>query len=332
MGFYESAVGVATIVGPLLGGVLIDYWDWPSVFVVLGLVAGLGGWLSITSIPVQDTSVQLPTFDWRGALSLTAAILLLLVGVTRRLPVALVAGGLIFMMWLRLARRASQPFADPTIFGNSRFVSAALAAMLRMLLGIAVLTALPLFLEDVQHYSTPQVGLILPIYSLFLFLGSQPGGLWSDHAGARSPSVAGFAMMTVGVAILIFVSTDIALVVIAIAMAARGIGAGISQAPFAQAATNVVKPDQRASAAGLYSMVRYSGLALGSALVGVLLETRFEFYGSDGSGASAIPAFRELFVVLTVLGLIGLALSWHIGAARPREDRNPMSTGQAAHE
>ncbi len=318
-GIYESAVGVATIIGPIVGGALVDFWGWPSVYIVVGLVASSGAWLSISSIPSQSISTKLPAFDWWGALSLTLAVLLLLIGVTRRLPVVLLVGVLLFAGWSWLAQRTKAPFVDPRILGNSRFLSAATAAMIRMIVGIAVLTSLPLFLEDVQKYSASQVGFILPIYSLFLFLGSQPGGRWSDRAGARRPSVVGFALMTLGVAILIFISVNITLFFIALALAIRGLGAGISQAPFAQAATNVVEPTQRAAAAGLYGMVRYGGLALGSALVGILLETRFEHYGSDGTGASAIPAFQELFAVLTLFGLVGLLLSWYMGKARPSE-------------
>lgn len=329
-GIYESAVGAATIVGPIVAGALVEYWNWPSVYIVLGLVAASGGWLSVRAIPRQEMPGTVSSFDLSGVLGLTVAILLLLIGITRRTPTILTSGVLMLAVWFWVARRSKDPFVDPSIFGNTRFMSAAMAAMIRMLLGIAVLISLPLFLEDVQGYSASQVGLILPIYSIFLFLGSQPGGSWSDRSGARAPSVAGFALMTLGVAIFIFLSIDMALPIIAAAMLIRGLGAGISQAPFAQFATNVVKTDQQATAAGLYGMLRYAGLAFGSALVGILLDIRFAHYGSDGSGESAVPAFQELFVVLTALGLVGLALSWYMDSVRPQQVINKRS--QMAHK
>jgi MFS family permease len=172
----------------------------------------------------------------------------------------------------------------------------------------------------------------LPIYSIFLFLGSQPGGSWSDRSGARAPSVAGFVLMTLGVAIFMFISIEMTLIIIAVAMGIRGIGAGISQAPFAQYATNVVKTDQQATAAGLYGMVRYSGLALGSALVGILLDARFNYYGSDGSGAPAVPAFQELFTVLTLIGLVGIALSWNMSGTQGRPVISSPNKSQMAHK
>jgi MFS family permease len=181
-----------------------------------------------------------------------------------------------------------------------------------MVIGLASVMSLPLFLEDVQGLNPAVVGLLLPIYSLFLFLGARPGGRWADRAGGRQPSVTGFVLMTVGVAMLILLDAHVSFALIAIALAVRGVGAGLSQAPFAKVATGAVRPERSAMASGLYGMIRYSGLALGSALVGILLEARLAHYGSNGSGAEAVPAFRELFGVLALVGLVGLALSWRL--------------------
>ena len=130
--------------------------------------------------------------------------------------------------------------------------------------------------------------------------------------------------MTVGVILLMFIDQRLSVLLVGSALALRGIGAGISQAPFAKIATGAVEPHQITMAAGLYGMIRYSGLALGSTLVGILLQARFTHYGSDGAGLTAIPAFRELFAVLALVGLIGLALSWLIGAGRTLKPPVPL--------
>ncbi|MCL4880011.1 MAG: MFS transporter [Anaerolineae bacterium] len=313
MGTWESAVGIATIIGPIIAGAIVDFLDWHVVYLVLGLIAALGALVSLVSIPKQDQPITLSVFDWQGALLLTLAALLLLLGVTAKSVMVLAAGGLVFVAWNWQARRVQSAFVDPAILSNMRFMSASTAAMLRMLIGMACLIMLPLFLEDVRGLDSTSVGIVLPVYSVFLFVASRPGGQWSDHAGGRLPSLAGFVLMTLGVAILIPIDARTSLVVIGTALAIRGLGAGISQAPFAQVATGVVTPEQRAAAAGLYGMVRYGGLALGTALVGILLDARFSHYGSDGLGTDAIPAFQELFVIVTVLGGVGCVFSWLMG-------------------
>ena len=55
-------------------------------------------------------------------------------------------------------------------------------------------------------------------------------------------------------------------------------------------------------------------VALGAALVGILLQARLVHYGSDGSGPGAVLAFRELFAVLTVIGIVGLFAAWLMGS------------------
>jgi MFS family permease len=297
MGSWESAVGVAAIVGPVLGGMIVALSGWRAVYGVLGVLAGLGALIAVVSIPARSERPVVPTFDWPGALSLTLALLLLLLGVAQKAPLLLLTGGLVLLVWLWLARRSSEPFVAPSIFRNRRFVSASTAATLRMLIALAVVMSLPLFLEEVQDLSPAVVGILLPIYSVFLFLGARVG----------------FGLMTIGVAMLILLDIRINLAIIAVALAVRGLGTGLAQSPSAQVATNAVRPTQAAMAAGLYSMVRYSGLALGSALVGIFLQARLVHYGSDGSGPEAVPAFRELFAVLALLGVTGLALSWLMG-------------------
>lgn len=322
LGTWESAAGAASIIGPFLGGSLVAFLGWQAVYVTLGAVAGVGALMAMVTIPLRLKRPVLPAFDWPGALSLTLALLLLLLGIARKTPLLLLVGGLVVLVWLWFAQRSSTPFVTPAIFGNRRFVSASTVGTLRMMIGMAAVMSLPLFLEDIQGLSPAVVGMFLPIYSIFLFLGARPGGRWSDRAGGRQPTMAGFALMTVGVAMLVLLNARNYLIIITVALAIRGLGAGWSQSPPAQVATNAVKAEQTSMAAGLYSMIRYSGLALGAALVGILLQARLIYYNSDGSGPEAIPAFRELFAVLTVIGIAGLALSWLMGGRETSLEQN----------
>lgn len=320
MGIWESAVGVATIIGPFIGGQLVARFDWHAVFWAMGGIAALGALLSWVSIP-EDEGRYLGGFDWSGAMTLTGALLLLLLGATLRHPLLLLAGISMGFLWWWLARQNEKPFVPPELMQNVRFVSAALAAMIRLVVGVGCLLALPLFLEDVLDFDPARVGLVLPIYSLFLLIGTQPGGRWADKAGGRTPSVVGSVLTAVGVGGLILLDVQIGLLYLGVVLAIRGLGAGLSQAPFAQVATGAAPPEQRSVAAGLYGAIRYSGLALGSALVGVFLEARFAAMGISGTGEAAVPAYQELFLVLTVFALAGVLFSWTMGSEQKARER-----------
>jgi len=186
-----------------------------------------------------------------------------------------------------------------------------------MLVAIAALTALPLFFEDVQGLSPSFVGVLLVVYSLFLFLGSWPGGRWSDRAGAMVPGTVGYVAMIIGVLLLLPVDQKLVIWLVALALAIRGLGAGLSQAPYAKAATEAVPAAQSRAAAGLYGTIRYSGLALGTALVGIFLQSRLTSYDALGGGPLAVPVYREFWLLLAAILVVGLGMTLVMGRSRP---------------
>jgi MFS family permease len=309
MGLWESAVGVGTIIAPLMGGALIGLYGWQALYTLLGIVSGLGAVLTLLSIPAVDPLPPgpRPDFDWPGAVQVTLTLALTLVGVARRSLPFILAGIILGWWWYRMARRQTNPFVPAALFRNGRFLSASVAANLRMLVAVAVLTALPLFFEDVQGLSPVVVGSLMVIYSLFLLLGAWPGGRWADSAGIRVPGVVGYVAMGSGVLLMLRFDSTLHVFLVAIALSVRGIGAGLTQAPYANAAVEAVEPAHARVAAGIYGTIRYSGLALGTALVGIFLQVRLAHYDALTGGKVALPAYRELWLLLagiTVLGLI----------------------------
>jgi len=319
MGIWESAVGLATILAPLVGGVAVERFGWRALYVVLGSIALLGAFTTFSAIPPKDPTVT-ASGDWFGGLQLTVGLLLFLIAIVRQngflFLLALLAG----LWWYLRARGHPAPFARPALFANRRFSAASLAAHIRVLVAVAAVTALPLFFEEVQGVSPSRVGSIMAVYSIFLFLSAWPGGRWSDYAGARVPAAIGYVAMIVGVLLLLGLDSQWALGLAAVALAIRGVGAGLSQAPYAKAAVDAVGESQRKVASGLYGTIRYSGLALGTALVGIFLQARLGAYGAPDGGAAAVPAYRELWLLLSAAALLGLVLTLMMG--RPAPERS----------
>ncbi len=317
MGIWESAVGFAALIGPVIGGTLVNFFDWPSVYFVIGSIAALGAFLSIFTLPRTLKKIDLPEFDWGGAISFSLGITILLYGITRKSLFLVSLSILPFVIWYINSNKIKNPFVDPKVFRNRNFISSAGAAHIRMLIGLACVMSLPLFFEGVQGLSPAYVGLLLPAYSLFLFLGARPGGRWADRVGSRRPAMIGFAFITFGVFLLTFVNVETSIFFFILAFAIRGIGSGISHSPFAKVAIASLGEDKTAEAAGLYGMIRYSGLVLGSVILGIFLDLRFTFYASSGLGASAVPAFQELYTLLAIFGLLGFFLATKMGKEKP---------------
>ncbi len=319
MGLWESAVGVATIMAPLVGGAIVQFLGWRVVYLALGGLALAGALVAAAAIPSRQERPSFPPFDWPGALSFTLALTLALWGITVKSPLLLLLAGGAGLVWFWYSREGTARFVAPQLFTNRRFISASGAATLRMMIAISALTALPFFFEEVQGVTPATVGTLMLIYSLFLFAGAWPGGRWADRAGARMPGAVGYLAMIAGVLMLLALDTRLNLLLVAPALAVRGLGAGLTQAPFANAATAASGLGGSSVVAGLYGTLRYSGLALGSAMTGILLEARLARYGwRMGDPFAALPAYRELWFVLFLLGLCGLALVWLMGRSSPR--------------
>jgi len=317
VGLWESSVGLTTIIAPLVGGLLVQFLGWRSLYLFMGVVAALGVILTKVAIPAIDASERKIPSDWLSVLILTLALILTLLGITRRNLVVLAIAVIAWAAWAHFAGRLKTPSIPPEIFANLRFVSASLAANIRMLVAIAALTALPLFFEDVQGLSPTLVGSLMVAYSLFLFLGSWPGGRWSDRSGAAVPGTVGYIAMIAGILMLLGLGFQLVVWLVALALAIRGFGAGLSQAPYAKAATEAVLPEQKQAAAGLYGTIRYSGLALGTALVGIFLQMRLTDYGALSGGAAALPAYRELWLILAAILVVGLGATLIMARTRP---------------
>ncbi len=321
LGLWESSVGLTTIVASLMGGALVQFLGWRSLYAVMGSVAAAGVVLTKVAIPSVSTSIttRRVNSEWLSLLVLTLALVLTLIGIAGRSLTVLFIAAVAWGSWVLYSRSLVSPSIPLAIFSNRRFVFASLAAHIRMLVAIGALIALPLFFEDVQGLSPSLVGLLLVIYSLFLFLGSWPGGRWSDRAGAAVPGAVGYLAMIAGVLLLLGLESYLVVWLVALALAIRGLGAGLSQAPYAKAATEAVLPEHTQAAAGLYGTIRYSGLALGTVLVGVFLQNRLSFYGALEGGAAALLAFNELWLLLAGILVIGLLATLVMAQSQPAQ-------------
>jgi hypothetical protein len=125
--------------------------------------------------------------------------------------------------------------------------------------------------------------------------------------------------MIIGVLMLLGLELQLVVWLVALAFAIRGLGAGLSQAPYAKAATEAVPATHTEAAAGLYGTLRYSGLALGTAFVGIFLQNRLTYYDAIEGGATALLAYRELWVVLAAILVFGLAATLIMARSRPKK-------------
>lgn len=296
---------VGGIIGPAIGGALVTYWSWRSIFFVnlpIGVIVLL---TTVVFVPETRRSAR-KRLDVKGAVlfgtALLAAMLtaselgeatttftspILLVAVC----VALVTGGL--FVW----HTAREPHAIiPLQLLRGR--GFALLNVINLMWGAAMLgfgALVPLYAQDRYGISALAAGSLLTARAIGIIIVTGLAVLLLDRTGFRKPILGGFLVAAVG---QFAMSVDAHLVSaytwLAIAAAITGVGMGVA-VPASNVAVLSLAPDEMASIAGLRAMFRQSGGIIGVAVVTAVASR------SANPGHALALAFAVFGVVLVSL-------------------------------
>ena len=323
LGTWNSIGPITGIVAPFAAGLLIDHVGWRMIFGPILLAGVIAAWVVHTQIPVRKGKMQLTMlrrFDWTGVLLLGAAMTSLLfylsspsiTGVAalqdwRLLLVTI----LLFTIFIAWEKRQLLPYLALNVLANKTFCRASITAGTRMfnLGGMAFLV--PLYLTDIYHLSAASIGTLLTLHSAALLVTMRVGGQLADRWNSRAPVVAGFITQSIIMIIFAFLPESTPLWGIAFGIIINSLGAGLSLAALHRASLGQIPSEQAGLAAGLYSLIRFTGTALGPALAGVVLQQ-----GLDRS-LLAIEAYQLVFWLIAGVAFMGL-----LSAVGIREETN----------
>jgi len=320
-GLFGAVVGVSTAIGPLLGGLLIQFggaqegWRW--IFFVnlpVGIVAMI---LAVRTVPHRRRQKGERTdYDPVGAVVLGLATLLVLLPFvesrtwsgglkwTLLVPAALL--GVLFVRWeRRYRRRGREPMVDLALFGRRSYTFGAAVALAYFVGFTGVFFIYALFLQDGMGYTALQSGLASTPFALGSAVGAWLGGRVITRIGSRLVA-AGLVLVIVGllaswVAIGVVDSPAVGWAVAGPFLVA-GLGSGLVIAPNQTLALSEVPPRQGGAAGGVLQTGQRIGSAAGIAAVGSLYYSRLASTGGDFSAA-----VRDGFVL--IVAFVGVALA-----------------------
>jgi len=296
MGLWGSVSGIAMLVGPMLGGFLVQQAGWQAIFLINVPVGIAGLILARTFVPKLPTSR--PRFDWVGVLISGTAIFLIVYGLQEgtdrawgpvwgpvTIPELLVVGVLLAAGFVWRQSRTREPLIPLRLFRDRDF---SLANGAIFLVGMAISgMGLPLlYFVQVARGFNPMMSAIFMMPSAIVGAVVAPyvGGHLVGKLGANR--VATFGLLAFGAALawytVYFTPTSViwwALVPSALA----GIGNGCMWSPLAMSATHHLPPAQAGAGSGVYNTVRQIGSALGSAVMATLMNVRLTAHGLSPS-------------------------------------------------
>jgi len=341
-----SVVGVpiilAPIVGPTLGGLLIDDASWRWIFFVnvpVGLVTVI---LGIRLLP-RDTAgregrggraEQAGRLDAVGLVLVAAAAAgvtygLAQIGATGHLaaPATLIpisAGVVLFPAFAWWELRVGQPLLDVRLYRDTVFRAASVTTFCYGAAIFGGMILMPLYYQIVRHDDALVTGLLLAPQGAGAAIAMWLSGRATERFGAGRTSLAGSAVSMLGTLPLIFIGQGTSYVAINAAIFVRGFGIGMSAMPAMTAAFRVLDPGQVKDATPQLSVVQRIGGSVGTAVFAVVLQRGLSrAAGVPGTEAAAFgTAFWWVLAATAAAALPTILLV----VAERREHRDRRST------
>ena len=329
LGVIGGIVSFGLAVGPALGGVLISFAGWQSIFLInvpIGVIAGI---VVILTVPAERSLKAGERFDIAGAMILLIALSCYSLGMTfgQRLGfyhhtvlILLGVAAASLLLFFFLEARLQQPMIDPRMFGNI-LLSLNILMGLLVFISLAGMVVLPFFLENVKGFSTLTAGLLMMAIPLSMGLVAPWAGALSDRHGPRGISLLGAVIMCAGCVAVSTVHEGVTLSGYILRIMPIGIGLGLFQSPNNSAVMGAVPAHRLGVASGLLSLSRNLGTASGLPLFSTLFMSQLiaasQLPPAQVSAANASPFAMVQGVALTyrVAALLVLAAVVLAGAA-----------------
>jgi EmrB/QacA subfamily drug resistance transporter len=285
-GVFSGIFGLASIIGPLLGGYLTDNLSWRWVFYVnlpVGLIAIAVLWFSFPNIrPVMRER----RIDFLGAGTLVAGVVPLLLALSWggndyswTSPTILGLFGIAAIMLVMFGvveSRAAEPIIPLSLFRN-RIVTVSVVALMLMAVGMfGTILFIPLFIQGVIGTTATQSGTVMMPMMMVMVTSSILGGQFISRTGRyKLIGLFGMSVMTLGMFLLSGMGPDTDYLTVVRNMIIIGVGLGPTMPVFTLAAQNAVKMSQLGVVTSLTQFSRSIGSTLGVAIFGTILTNRF---------------------------------------------------------
>jgi len=276
-GLFSGVWGISSIVGPLLGGFLVDQLSWRWIFYINIIPGLLAAALVAFAWRDQVHSHKRLAIDYAGAALLTVSVVMLLLGLmgSGMFSWILIAASLaLFILLLWIERRAADPILPMPLFRERLFATATAHGVLTGWAMFGSVSFIPLFVQAVLGTSATQAGITITPMLLGWVAASIIGTRLLLIIGYRKLGMIGTAALAIGSFLMSQAGMNTSQVSLMIFVALMGIGMGLSIPSFLIAVQTSVERRQLGTATSMLQFSRSMGGTLGVSVMGAALSAR----------------------------------------------------------
>ena len=282
-GVWGAVTGAAAALAPILGGVLIDVFDWRAIFLVNLPIAAIA--VVMTQRVLSESHGHRGRLDWPGALSFTlsaGSVTFALIhggeagwGSATTL-VAFAVAGVALLAFLAIEPRRVSPLMDLKLMRNPSFATLMLAAVALSAGAFAAVLYTQLWLQSVLKLSAIDAGLVVAPLAAVAFAVSAGVGRFMHRIPPQFPLGVGLLAIGAGALLRTAISAGSGWGVLIPGLVLTGIGVGLASPVLISATLAAVRPERAGMASGIVNTFRQLGYALGIAALGTVFTSRVE--------------------------------------------------------
>jgi EmrB/QacA subfamily drug resistance transporter len=326
LGITSTIVSVGIVLGPTLGGFIIEQLSWNWIFFV-NLPIGIVGIIMVLRFVPDIRPKGKQHFDFPGAIILFICLLTFLLALTLGQRMGFTNQTVLFVsivcaislvIFIIVELRIHHPMIELRLFGNLFFSINLITRIITFISIAGTLVLMPFYLENILGFNTQKVGVMMAIVPIAVGIIGPISGTLSDRFGSRIISVFGLVTLVVGYVLVSTLSPETGTVGYLLRFFPIGLGMGIFQSPNSSAIMGTAPRERLGIVSGMLAISRTLGQVSGIAILGTIWASRTFYYTGEvlEAGATEAPisaqvaglhdTFTGIVVIISIALVLGL--------------------------
>ncbi len=328
MGFLGMSVSAGFILGPIVGGFLLEWLDWRALFYARAPVGVVTFILSITLLKKDPGSSRRFRLDLLGALTSSCGFFSLIFGLSQMnrpgttattLFLWMIAGIVMLILFVFQERRSADPLVDLSLFRNRIFSLSMIGLFLFFLAVPPYILVMPFYLLEGMQLSPLKTGLLMAVVSVITLIVNPISGSLSDRIGPVWLTTLGAAATATAFLLMLDFDLQTKISTIIFDLVLLGIGVGSFQPPNNSIIMGAVDRERLGSASALIATERQVGICMGMAIAGTIFSMQRSGYLESLRLQNTVeeyalrhsipPAYHDVLMISVVLCFCAMALA-----------------------